>query len=55
MNDSNPGQSGGQNMELAAYLDQQSESKRLYDRALAVMPGGNSRHTIVMDLSLIHI
>ena len=36
-------------MELAAYLDQQSESKRLYDRALAVMPGGNSRHTIVMD------
>ena len=36
-------------MELAAYLDQQSQSKRLYDRALAVMPGGNSRHTIVME------
>ena len=36
-------------MEKLAYLDQGSESKRLYDRALAVMPGGNSRHTIVMD------
>ena len=36
-------------MEKLAYLDQGSKSKRLYDRALSVMPGGNSRHTIVMD------
>ena len=36
-------------MEKLAYLDQGSKSKQLYDRALSVMPGGNSRHTIVMD------
>ena len=36
-------------MAKIGYLDSQAESKKLYDRALAVMPGGNSRHTIVMD------
>ena len=36
-------------MEKLAYLDQGSKSKQLYDRAISVMPGGNSRHTIVMD------
>ncbi len=33
----------------ARYLDESSSSKQLWDRALAVMPGGNSRHTVVMD------
>ena len=36
-------------MEKLAYLHQGSKSKQLYDRALSVMPGGNSRHIIVMD------
>ena len=36
-------------MAKMGYLDSQAKSKKLYDRALAVMPGGNSRHTIVMD------
>ena len=36
-------------MEKLAYLHQGSKSKQLYDRALSVMPGGNSRPTIVMD------
>ena len=29
-----------------AYPDNQSQSARLYDRALHVLPGGNSRHTV---------
>ena len=31
------------------YLGEDSTSKSLYERALDVMPGGNSRHTLVMD------
>jgi glutamate-1-semialdehyde 2,1-aminomutase len=31
------------------YLGGDSASKSLYERALNVMPGGNSRHTLVMD------
>ena len=31
------------------YLGEDSASRSLYDRALQVMPGGNSRHTLVMD------
>ncbi len=31
------------------YLDEGSRSRALYDRALRVMPGGNSRHTLIMD------
>ena len=31
------------------YLDDTSSSRTLWDRALTVMPGGNSRHTVVMD------
>ncbi len=31
------------------YLDEDSCSRHLYDRALKVMPGGNSRHTLIMD------
>ena len=31
------------------YLGGDSASKSLYERALSVMPGGNSRHTLVMD------
>ncbi len=32
-----------------SYLAPNSQSHELYERALAVMPGGNSRHTLVMD------
>ena len=35
-------------MPTSAYLDDASRSKQLYERALSVMPGGNSRHTVVM-------
>ena len=31
------------------YLLEDSASRSLYERALQVMPGGNSRHTLVMD------
>ena len=31
------------------YLREDSASRSLYERALHVMPGGNSRHTLVMD------
>lgn len=33
----------------ARYLENDSRSRALYERALRVMPGGNSRHTLVMD------
>jgi len=33
----------------AGYQDETSRSRQLYERALRVMPGGNSRHTLVMD------
>ena len=36
-------------MAMTAYLDNGSQSKQLYERGLRVMPGGNSRHTVVMD------
>ena len=36
-------------MTTSAYLNDSSQSKRLYERALSVMPGGNSRHTVVMN------
>ncbi len=35
-------------MPTSAYLAEESRSKELYERALTVMPGGNSRHTVVM-------
>ncbi len=31
------------------YLRDDSASRSLHERALQVMPGGNSRHTLVMD------
>ncbi len=31
------------------YLGEDSASRSLFERALGVMPGGNSRHTLVMD------
>ncbi|MEM6702732.1 MAG: aspartate aminotransferase family protein [Acidobacteriota bacterium] len=31
------------------FLGTDSQSRALYERALGVMPGGNSRHTVVMD------
>ena len=34
---------------LNAYLSESSRSRALYERGLQVMPGGNSRHTVVMD------
>ncbi len=34
---------------MNAYLGTASHSRRLYERGLRVMPGGNSRHTVVMD------
>ncbi len=36
-------------MSLNAYLREDSRSKDLYERGLRVMPGGNSRHTVVMN------
>ena len=36
-------------MAMSAYLESDSRSKQLYERGLKVMPGGNSRHTVVMD------
>ena len=33
----------------ASYLGETARSRQLYERALGVMPGGNSRHTVVMD------
>ncbi len=38
-----------QSRSTARYLDDTSRSKELYERALRVMPGGSSRHTLVMD------
>ncbi len=38
-----------QSRSTARYLEDTSRSKELYERALHVMPGGNSRHTLVMD------
>jgi len=35
-------------MPTSAYLAEESQSRKLYERALTVMPGGNSRHTLVM-------
>ena len=35
-------------MALTTYLDEASRSKELYQRALSVMPGGNTRHTVAM-------
>ena len=35
--------------ETDTYLREGSASHQLYERALRVMPGGNSRHTVVMD------
>ena len=32
--------------ETTAYRSESSQSKQLYDRALQVMPGGNTRHSI---------
>jgi glutamate-1-semialdehyde 2,1-aminomutase len=32
-----------------AYMDPKSASRRLHDRALAVMPGGNTRHSIALS------
>ena len=34
---------------MSAYLADDSRSKQLYERGLSVMPGGNSRHTVVMQ------
>ena len=36
-------------MRMSAYLADDSRSKQLYERGLSVMPGGNSRHTVVMQ------
>lgn len=36
-------------MLMNAYLSDGSHSRQLYERGLRVMPGGNSRHTVVMD------
>lgn len=36
-------------MTMNAYLGESSRSRQLYERALRVMPGGNSRHTVVME------
>ena len=38
-----------QSRQTAAYRGETSRSRQLYERALKVMPGGNSRHTLVMD------
>ncbi|HJO04983.1 MAG TPA: aspartate aminotransferase family protein [Acidobacteriota bacterium] len=38
-----------QSRSTVGYLNGESRSKELYERALEVMPGGNSRHTLVMD------